>query len=334
MYKKIVALLCVAICMIPIGVKAADELYVGGDSIGIEVRYDGVMITGTYAIQVDGQLYDPKDHGILDGDIIVAVNEVSVTTMEELYQQIASYQEAVNHIPITIKRGEEMIPLSMVSVYSPTDQTFQSGLYVKDKITGVGTLTFYNPANASFGALGHEIMDTDTKKIADVDHGTIYPADVTSISPAQDHVAGEKHATINYEQVLGAVKKNTNIGIYGTYDEFGHEALKLPWAKQSEVHTGEAQIYTVLEGSTIQTYTINITKLHKQATKDIKGIEFTVNDPTLISQTNGIIQGMSGSPIVQDGKLIGAITHVITSDPMNGYGVYIEWMLEEANTIE
>lgn len=332
MYKKILGLLCALICFVPIAVKAADELYIGGDSIGIEVRYDGVMITGTYAIKVDGELYDPKDHGFVSGDIITAVNGTAISSMEELYAQIAQYQEAINQIPITISRGDETLDLTLFSVYSSQDQTFQSGLYVKDKITGVGTLTFYDPENSTYGALGHEIMDSDTKKLADISSGTIYPADVTSISPAQHNVAGEKHATINYGEQIGTVNKNTNIGIYGVYDHLAHDALKLPWAKQAEVHTGEAQIYTVLDQETIQSYTINITKLHTQNTKDIKGIEFTVTDPNLLSQTNGIIQGMSGSPIVQDGKIIGAITHVITSDPVSGYGVYIEWMLEEANS--
>lgn len=331
MYKKILAVICAALVVGPLSVMAADELIVGGDSIGIQVSYDGVMITGTYAIQLDGVLYDPKDHGVHSGDIITEVNEAKVTSIDELYEQIANYQDEVNVIPVTILRGPQEVKQTIKTIYTKNDQTFQSGLYVKDSITGVGTTTFYDPEHQSFGALGHEIIDSDTRELAEVHKGTIFPADITSISAAQENIAGEKHARILFDQPLGSIDENTHIGIYGTYSLLPKQQLRLPWAKQEEVHTGEAQIYTVLDGTEIKPYQIEITKLHRQKQSDVKGIEFTVTDENLLSKTNGIIQGMSGSPIIQDGKIIGAITHVITSDPLNGYGVYIEWMLQEAN---
>ncbi len=331
MRYKIVAVFLAAFLAFPICVHAADELYLGGDSVGIEVRYDGVMVTGTYAIQIDGALYDPKDHGISNGDMIVSVNDVSVSTLEELHQQLMKYKNDTNQIPVTIKHGDQTRSETLLTKYSNVDHTFQSGLYVKDKITGVGTLTFYDPVHETFGALGHEIYDSDQQQIADIHDGTLYASDVTSFTPAQKNIAGEKHAKILYDEIIGSIDKNTKIGIYGTYDTIKQDIRKLPWAKQEEIHTGTAEIYTVLDNKTIESYSINITKLHPQSEMDMKGIEFEVDDERLLSKTNGIIQGMSGSPIVQDGKIVGAITHVITSKPINGYGVYIEWMLKEAN---
>lgn len=332
MFHRFAAMGIVLSLLFPITAKASDEVYLGGDSIGIEVEYDGVMVSGTYAIQVDGELYDPKDHGIVIGDTIVAVNGTAISSMKELYQEVSKYQQPVNEVPITLRRKDKEVDLQLTTVYHSSDQMFQSGLYIKDNITGVGTLTFYNPDNHTFGALGHEIMDSDLKAIADVHQGNIYPAEVTSITRAQDQVPGEKHATIDFETAIGNIKENSNLGIYGTYTQMiQDQPVSMPWASQAEVHEGLAQIYTVLNGSQIQSYDITITKLHHQNHMDVKGIEFVVSDPQLLEQTNGIIQGMSGSPIVQDGKLIGAITHVITSDPLSGYGVYIEWMLEKAN---
>ncbi len=332
MYRKFAALGIVLSLLFPIAVKASEEVYLGGDSIGIEVSYDGVMVSGTYSIKVNGELYDPKDHGIAIGDIIVAVNNVPITSMKELYQEVSKFQAPINEVPLTLRHNQKEMNVTLTTLYSTADQMFQSGLYIKDNITGVGTMTFYNPGNHTFGALGHEIMDSDLKMIADVHKGSIYPAEVTSITRAQDQVPGEKHASIDFDTKLGDIKENSNLGIYGTYNQMAQEhPISIPWASQAEVKEGKAQIYTVLNGSDIQSYEITITKLHHQNSMDVKGIEFVVSDPKLLEQTNGIIQGMSGSPIVQDGKLIGAITHVITSDPISGYGVYIEWMLEKAD---
>ena len=212
--------------------------------------------------------------------------------------------------------------------------TYKSGLYVKDKIVGVGTLTYYNPSNQTYGALGHEIMDTDLKRIAEIHDGSMYPSSVTSITKAQESIAGEKHATIDFSKEIGDIVKNTNIGIYGHYYDQSSQNLKMEWANKEEIQEGPATIYTVIDGSTIESFDITITKVNAQQQQSVKGIEFEIVDKNLLSKTNGIIQGMSGSPIIQNNKIIGAVTHVITSKPSNGYGVFIEWMLQESNSIE
>lgn len=332
MYKKIVAFLCALSLLLPIGIHASDDLYLGGDSIGIQLDYNGVMITGTYPFVVQGETYDPGGT-IQPSDILVKVNQVPISSMDELYQQLSAFQEAVNEIPVEIRRGSNTIPVTLKTTYDASTRSFKSGLYVKDKIVGVGTLTYYDPSNNTYGALGHEIMDSDLKQIAEVPSGSLYPANVISITKAQDNIPGEKHAEIDFSSAFANVLANTNIGIYGHYDSMLRNVKALPWAKHDEVHTGKAVMYTVLQGNTIEPFTINITKVHRQNTSDVKGIEFTIADECLASASNGIVQGMSGSPIVQDGKIIGAVTHVITSHPSNGYGVFVEWMLEKSRNM-
>lgn len=332
MWKKLCALLLCLALLEPIALSASDDLILGGDSIGIQIDYDGVMVSGTYLYRVQDIDYDPSNQ-IQAGDIIVAINNERIHTIEDLYKQLGKFQEDVNQIPITILRNQEKINTTLTTVYDNSNASYKSGLYVKDKIVGVGTMTYYDPQYKTYGALGHEIYDVDIKQIANIHTGSIFPADVTSIQKAQNNVPGEKHAQIDYNTKLGNVALNSEIGIYGHYDKLPTTITNLPWAKQSEIKVGTATIYTVLDHDTIEAYEIKITKLNNQSSSNVKGIEFVVSDERLRQLTNGIIQGMSGSPIVQDGKIIGAVTHVITSNPMNGYGVYIEWMLEKSRNL-
>lgn len=332
MWKKILSFLLCILLLEPVLVFANDELILGGDSIGIQLDYDGVMVSGTYAFTIKGTTYDPSSE-IESGDIIQKVNGVKVQTINELYVQLGMFQENINAITIRILRNNETMDITLSTVYDESDTSYKSGLYVKDKIVGIGTMTYYDPQSQTYGALGHEIYDMDTKQIAQFHHGSIYPADVTSIQKAQQNVPGEKHAQIDFQSKMGNVRTNRDIGIYGTYDVLPESMERMPWAKQSEIKLGQAFLYTVLDHDTIVPYEIAITKLNTQQSSAVKGIEYVVVDERLKQLTNGIIQGMSGSPIVQDGKIIGAITHVITSNPMNGYGVYIEWMLETSRDL-
>lgn len=319
--------------LFPLPVFANEELIIGGDSIGIQVDYDGVLITGTYSITIDDEIYDPGTV-FQQGDIIKEVNGAPVKSLNELYAAINSYQNASNEIPVLIEREGNPLDVLLKTVYDESMNTYKSGLYVKDKIVGVGTLTYYNPSNQTYGALGHEIMDTDLKRMAEIHDGSMYPSSVTSITKAQESIAGEKHATIDFSKEIGDIVKNTNIGIYGHYYDQSSQNLKMEWANKEEIQEGPATIYTVIDGSTIESFDITITKVNAQQQQSVKGIEFEIVDKNLLSKTNGIIQGMSGSPIIQNNKIIGAVTHVITSKPSTGYGVFIEWMLQESNSIQ
>lgn len=332
MYKKLTAFLCAVMLFLPVSIKATDELYLGGDSIGIQINYDGVMITGTYPFMVDGKTYDPKKQ-LQTGDILVKIGKTPISSMEEMYVQLSSYQKDTNDIPIVIQRGSATISTKLKTTYDAASHSFKSGLYVKDNIVGVGTLTYYDPSNQTYGALGHEIMDSDLKQIAQVPSGSLYPASVVSITKAQEHLPGEKHAQINFSQAFANILVNSNIGIYGHYDDLLRNVNAMPWAKHDEIHTGEAWMYTALQGEQVEAFRIQITKVQPQDHADVKGIEFTIADERLLDMSNGIVQGMSGSPIVQNGKIIGAVTHVVTAKPSNGYGVFIEWMLEKSRAM-
>lgn len=333
MIKKLsLVFLSIGLLWHPISLYASEELYLGGDSIGIEVDYDGVLISGTYPLTVNGETYDPSTF-VQVKDIIKEVQGKSIHSLDELYQELNQFQEPVNHVPLTIERNGTLVSTNLTTVYDTSTHAFKSGLYVKDKIVGVGTLTYYDPSNQTYGALGHEIMDSDLKEIAQVHSGSLYPANVISIQKAADNVPGEKHAQIDFQSAFASVQRNTPIGIYGRYEQLLRQPQSLPWAKHTEVTTGPATIYTVLKGNTIEAYTIRITKVNTQEQSSVKGIEFVIDDERLQTATNGIVQGMSGSPIVQNGKMIGAVTHVITSHPHNGYGVFIEWMLEESASL-
>ena len=202
--------------MFPLPVIANEELIIGGDSIGIQVEYDGVLITGTYTITIDNAIYDPATV-FRQGDILKKVNGIPVKSLSELYAAVNTYQNASNEIPVQIQRESKMLDVILKTVYDESMNTYKSGLYVKDKIIGVGTLTYYNPTNQTYGALGHEIMDTDLKRIAEIHDGNMYSSSVTSITKAQESIAGEKHATIDFSKEIGNIVKNTNIGIYGKY---------------------------------------------------------------------------------------------------------------------
>lgn len=328
MFKKWIVFLLLSLLLFPISTYAKEDLYLGGDSIGIVVNYDGVLVSGTYQIEKDGKFYNPSNQDILKGDMIVKVGNNDVHSLEDLYASLNNYQKDINEIDVTLVRGTQSIHKSLISIYDKKNETFQCGLYVKDSIAGVGTMTYYNPSNMEYGALGHEIQDVDLKEKAKIDYGTIYEASVHDIVKSQNGVIGEKHANINYNEVIGNVKENKDIGIYGNYQKLPNKITSLPWTKQDKVHLGDAQIYTVLSNQDIKAYKIKITKLNIQNESEIKGIEYEVIDPELLKKSGGIIQGMSGSPIVQDEHIIGAVSHVITSNAIKGYGVYIEWMMK------
>ncbi|MEG2706668.1 MAG: SpoIVB peptidase S55 domain-containing protein [Erysipelotrichaceae bacterium] len=328
MNKKWLYLLLSILLCYPISTYAKEELYLGGDSVGIVVHYEGVLISGTYSIESNGTSYSPSDQDILKGDMIVKVGDYDVTSLEALNLQLNKYREDVNEITILIKRGNQTIDKQLISVYDKSNNIVQCGLYVKDKIVGIGTMTYYNPKDQNFGALGHEIQDVDLNEKAKLHSGEIFDSSVNHIIKAQANFAGEKHALINYNELIGHVLVNDELGIYGNYLKTPNQLNAMPWSKKEKVHLGKAKLYTVLSNQEIQAYDIMITKLHQQDEPAIKGIEYEVVDPKLIEKTGGIIQGMSGSPIVQDDCIIGAITHVITSNPKKGYGVYIEWMLK------
>ena len=302
----------------------------GGDAIGIKIQTDGLVVVDTYLVNTqEGSINPAKEAGIIKGDLILAVNNQKVTSIEEYKQQLLLAKESSQMI-LTINRQGKTSHLTVHPVMS-TDGVLTTGLYLRDKLAGIGTLTFIDPNNHKYGALGHEIIDQDTNQLVSLKNGEIINSNVISVRKATSGKPGEKVADILFDEKLGTLERNNNYGIYGVMSSqlFNQKEL-MPIAYINEVKTGPAQILTVLNGNKVEAFEIEITEVNQQSQKAIKGIKYMVTDQRLLSETGGIIQGMSGSPIIQDGKIIGAVTHVLVHDSTMGYGIFIEWMLQEA----
>ena len=320
--------ICLFICLIgvlPISVFAySDKVILGGESIGIQIDTPGVMVIGFYKVNGDYIKGVPE---IKPGDLIVKVNDQSISTIHDLTSQIEKDIKD-EEITLTVKRGEDILPINLQ--LEKVDGVYKTGLYVKDRISGIGTLTYIDPTSKVYGALGHEILESTTSEIVEVKTGSIFESTITSIQKSTTGVAGAKNVTFNYENVLGDIKTNGTHGIYGIYEDNLNTSY-IDIAKPSEVKIGKATIYTVLNGEEKKEFEIEITSIKEYS--NTKNLQFTITDKELIDKTGGVVQGMSGSPIVQDGKLIGAVTHVIVDDPLTGYGIFITTMLETGDEI-
>lgn len=319
--KKFIVFLCL-FALSPLNVFAySSEVILGGNTIGIDIKANGVMVIGFY--KVDGSY--PKT-ALKEGDTIIKIGNTEVNTINELTKAIEENMNEDNVIDVTYARDNTTKKTTLKLIKQ--NGMFKTGLYVKDSITGIGTLTFIDPESNIYGALGHEITESNTSKIIEVKTGTIFKNSISSITESIDGKPGSKNAKFYYSTEYGDITKNTKYGIYGSYNATINDIETIEIAKPSEVKIGNAEIYTVIDGEKIEKFTIEITKINENS--DIKNITFEITDKKLLDSTGGIVQGMSGSPIVQNGKLIGAVTHVITDNVKNGYGLFITTMLEES----
>ena len=299
-----------------------DKVYLGGETVGIKLN-TGVKVIKTYAI-VDGvNVIKPWfDAGIKEDDIIVSYNDKTIKSTSDLLKELNVTKDKKTEI--TLLRDNEYITSKIKPCY--TNDSYSLGIYVKDNIMGIGTLTYIIPNTNIFGALGHQI--DGAKDVG----GTLYEASVTGVKKGAIGEAGSKLAQIKTTNI-GKIEKNTVTGLHGQYSGKMNEDNLISVAKREEVKLGKAYIYTCVDKNNVECFEIEITSLTKQKDKDVKGIKFKVTDPDLLSKTNGIVQGMSGSPIVQNDKLIGAVTHVLVNNPHEGYGIYIEFMFSDMGVI-
>lgn len=307
--------------LFPLNVLAySSEVILGGETIGIDIKSDGVMIIGFY--KVNGK-YLQSD--LQEGDIILKVGDTSILSISDLTKAIENNLKEGKISILFVRNGKEKTTdLELVNV----DGIYKTGLYVKDSIVGIGTLTFIDPQTNTYGALGHEIVESNTSKIVEVRAGTIFKNSITDIDISVDGNPGSKNAKFYYTMTYGDILKNTKYGIYGTYEETYNTGNLIEVATPDEVKVGNAQIYTVIDGEEVESFDIEITKINENS--EIKNITFEITDKELLEKTGGIVQGMSGSPIVQNGKLVGAVTHVVTDNVKSGYGIFITTMLEES----
>ena len=318
MRKILVSLL---IFLIPINVLAySDYVIAGGNNIGIELTSSGVSVVGLYKV---GDRYPARDAGIEVGDLIKAVDDKEISNINEMVEKINSTNSDTIKISYIRNNMTKYTNLKLVK----DNELYKTGLYVRDSISGIGTLTYIDPNTKIYGALGHEIVDSNSGIKLDVSSGKIYPSTVTGINKSSDGVPGEKNARYSSDNIIGDVKENTVHGIFGNYitDIENNELYKV--AKPNEVKKGNAKLLTVLDGDKVEAFDINIIKINKNDT--VKNILFEVTDKKLLDATGGIVQGMSGSPIIQGDYIIGAVTHVLVDSPNKGYGIFITNMLEE-----
>lgn len=314
------------------------KLIPGGQSIGVKLKTEGVLIVALSEIKgKDNKVYIPgKEAGLKIGDSILQIND---TKIKDSYHVIELLNNIENHeVKLKIKRDNEEIIKSIMPVESKEDGTYRIGLWVRDKTAGIGTLTFYHQKTKKFAALGHGISDIDTGKLMNISGGEILEASISSIEQGTKGHPGElKGMFFESQNLLGNIQKNTALGIYGKMNSnisnpFYKEAL--PIALQHEIKEGKAYILSTIGEKKVNKYEVEIVKKETQAKIGSKSMTIKITDKELLSKTGGIVQGMSGSPIIQDGKIIGAITHVFVNDPTKGYGLYIEWMLEEADILK
>lgn len=307
-------------------------IYPCGFPVGIYLETEGVLVIGTDSITgVDGLNYEPAYDLVYEGDYIVELNDIEVSAKAQLSYLVKKYGN--EDIILTVRRDNELLDV-IIKPVKVGSESYKMGIWVKDDSQGIGTMT-YLCNDGSFGALGHGISDTDTKKLLDSNDGLLYGAKIWGITKARAGVAGSLCGSINYEDdnVIGEIQKNSTLGIYGLIssknrvDSLIEEYNLKPYeiCSKYDAKIGKATILSCVSGR-ITEYEIEITEL-KVNTEGNKGIVLKVIDKKLLEETGGIVQGMSGSPIIQNGKLVGAVTHVFLRDSSLGYGIFIEEML-------
>lgn len=319
--KLLIFIFLISIISVPNIVFAyTKKVVLGGENIGIKVNSNGVLVVGFY--QIDGK-NPAKDAGLRIGDRIIKINDTDINIISDLTFSIKDNTEVLE---VTYERNNKTYN-TKINLYKDSNNVYKTGLYVKDKIIGIGTLTFIDPNTKMYGALGHEIMEKTTGTKFEIKDGTIFKSNVTGIDKGTRNSPGGKRASYMLDDTYGTITKNEINGIYGVYNKNIDTANLIEVANSSSIKLGKAYFTTVIKDDTKETFEINILKINKNdATKNIF---FEITDEKLLKRTNGVVQGMSGSPIIQDGKLIGAVTHVVVDDSSKGYGIFITSMLKE-----
>ena len=303
----------------------------GGSCIGVTLATDGVLVVDISDINTsDSFLPSPaKKAGIKPGDLIQSFNGTKIETVDDLENAISASNGTDSKI--TLNRDGNSREVLIKPVCATAEKEFKIGAWVKDAASGIGTLTFYDPKTSAFGALGHGICDPDTKEIMKIQNGNILAASIVSVDKGEKGIPGELNGIFKEsDTILGEINKNNECGIFGTAEKSVYTSKPaIPIATRSEVTVGPAKILTCIHGEIVEEFSIEISKIMPKTSAVQKGMIIKITDEKLLSKTGGIVRGMSGSPIIQNGKLIGAITHVFINDPARGYGIFIENMLAD-----
>lgn len=308
-----------------------------GNVAGVKLYTSGVLVVGMTEVQgIDNITYRPYENtGIKEGDMIVAIENQEISNTVDLVSTINKSNG--KEIDIQYIRDGKTLECSIVPTKTSLDE-YKLGLWVRDSAAGIGTVSFYEPSTKTFGALGHGITDIDTGGLINIANGEFITTKVLSITKGEQGKPGKMQGTVVNQQNIGKIYKNTNLGIYGIVENL--QALNIDASKEMEValreeiQTGEAVILSSLDGEKVKEYSIEIEKIYLNNDYDNKSMLIRVTDNELLEKTGGIIQGMSGSPIIQNGKFVGAVTNVLVNDPTKGYAIFGDLMLKQAKEVE
>ncbi|MGE4484607.1 MAG: SpoIVB peptidase [Oscillospiraceae bacterium] len=326
------AAIAAALIIMPIqSAFAVSELVPVGKVAGISIETEGAIVLNVAEVHTgEGAAESPAhEAGIIPGDVVVKVGNKDISTADELKSAIGKSKGKT--VSVTVMRGERKQQVAVTPVLTD-DGYYEIGVWLRDAMAGFGTITFYDPESGIFGALGHGVSDIDTGILIPHREGDIMRAAVTDIIPGMPGKPGQLHGTFSYDDIVGHTTKNTEGGLFGALTDASAagEAKALPVASDSDIHLGEAYIMSNIKGDTVCEYKVEITRLYTGLEMIGRNMMITITDDTLLDLTGGIVQGMSGSPIIQDGKIIGAVTHVLINNPTKGYGISIQNMLDEA----
>ena len=288
----------------------------GGQTVGIKLYSQGLVITGFE------QKSTAKAAGMKKGDVIVSANGEEIRTVEELREKLCDEQ-----ITLSVLRNGKKVEVTVEPVVTVQGGTL--GVYVRDSISGIGTVTYYDPETGDFGALGHGVSDIETQCLLPVEAGVVVSSSVAEVKKGANGEPGELKGKFDVHRILGQVDTNTEKGIFGMLRK-PVPGAPMAVAQPDEIQTGNAVIRANVDGTSVQEYSVEILKIYPKADQTGRNLLLEITDRRLLSHTGGIVQGMSGSPIVQNGKLVGAVTHVLVNDPTRGYGIFIENMLDAA----
>ncbi len=310
-----------------------NEVWVCGTPLGIKLFTEGVLVVGMERLQsADGTVCPASSAGLKMGDVIYSINGKAVATNEEISEIIQSSDGKA--LSISVRRGDETIEITLIPIETKDGSGYKGGFWVRDSSAGIGTLTFYDEENGTFAGLGHAVCDVDTGDILPLLSGEIVSASVTGVVRGVSGSPGELKGVFLSLESIGILKQNCESGIYGTMDAMPERAVPMLIAPKQEVREGSAEILTTVDGADAARYTIEIERINYSDDNPTKNMVIRVTDPALLEKTGGIVQGMSGSPIIQDGRLVGAVTHVFVNDSTRGYAIFAENMAEIAGKIE
>lgn len=309
-----------------------DKFFVGGECIGFSLKSQGLIIVGgNYILTKSGRINPLLNSDLKMGDLITHINNNEISSIDDIYYELEKYNG--EPLKVKVKRNNQNLILDLIPALDIQSNSYKLGLWVKDEAMGVGTLTFINGTKGRFGALGHAITSSLTSNDIEVKNGNIYDCSVVGVKVGKNGIAGELMGVFSLSQEpIGDVDKNCENGVYGNIaniDDYISTKDEVKVGGRLSVNPGKAKILCCICGDKIEEFEIEIIKTNYQKGPNEKSMVIKISDKDLIKKTGGIVQGMSGSPIIQNGKLIGAVTHVFLNDATKGFGLYIDWMLNE-----